>query len=98
MNTKTVRAYRIAEHVPLRRFVNDRTFIVALASPRRRNSAPRAVGMSSTFCSKDVIRSRGLYAASFHVPKAIIGPNTPLLAIPLEIQRLDPQPLEHRMG
>ena len=53
IKTQTVRAYGIAEDVPLRRFVNDRTFIVALASPRRRNLAPRAVGMSQCSGQKE---------------------------------------------
>ena len=43
MITKTVSAYGISEDVPLRRLANDCTFMVALASPRRRNLAPHAV-------------------------------------------------------
>ena len=48
------------EDVPLRRFANDPTFMVALSFTTEAQFVPRAVGISSTFCSKDVIRSREL--------------------------------------
>ena len=92
MNTKTVREYGIVEDVPLRRFMNDRTFIVALASPRRRNLAPRAAGMSSTSCSKEVICSTSCSQSTYRSEVCTTGHSTD------RNTEIGPQPLEHRTG